>query len=55
MLVEASSAEHPVLLVAEDLQWADNASLLSILSVVRQLPLAPVLVVVSSRPSGSSL
>lgn len=50
-LVEASSAEHPVLLVAEDLQWADSASLLSILSVVRQLPLAAVLVVVSSRPA----
>jgi len=50
-LVDLSCAEHPVLLVAEDLHWADSASLLAILSVVRQLPLAPVLVVVTSRPS----
>jgi hypothetical protein len=40
-----------VLLVAEDIQWADSASLLAILSVVRQLPLAALLVVVTARPS----
>jgi len=50
-LVELSSAQGPVLLVAEDLHWADSASLLAILSVVRQLPLEPVLVVVTTRPS----
>jgi DNA-binding CsgD family transcriptional regulator len=50
-LVETSSAECPVLLVAEDIQWADSASLLAILSVVRQLPLAALLVVVTARPS----
>nr|WP_274388142.1 LuxR family transcriptional regulator [Salsipaludibacter albus] len=50
-LVEASSADRPVLLVAEDLQWADRASLWTILSIVRQLTLAAILVVVSSRPS----
>jgi DNA-binding CsgD family transcriptional regulator len=50
-LVDRSCAERPVLLVAEDLHWADSASLLAILSVARQLPLAPVLVVVTARPS----
>jgi DNA-binding CsgD family transcriptional regulator len=50
-LVEMSCAERPVLLVAEDLHWADSASLLAILSVVRQLPLEPVLVVLTTRPS----
>jgi hypothetical protein len=40
-----------VLLVAEDIHWADSASLLAILSVVRQLPLAALLVVVTARPS----
>jgi DNA-binding CsgD family transcriptional regulator/tetratricopeptide (TPR) repeat protein len=50
-LVDKSCAEHPVLLVAEDIHWADSASLLSILSVARQLPLAPLLVVVTARPS----
>jgi DNA-binding CsgD family transcriptional regulator/tetratricopeptide (TPR) repeat protein len=50
-LVEQSSARGPALLVAEDLHWADSASLLAILSVARQLPLEPVLVVVTTRPS----
>jgi len=50
-LVEASCAERPVLLVAEDIHWADSASLLAILSVARQLPLAALLVVVTARPS----
>ena len=50
-LVELSCAQGPALLVAEDLHWADSASLLAILSVVRQLSLEPVLVVVTTRPS----
>jgi DNA-binding CsgD family transcriptional regulator len=50
-LVEASAAERPVLLVAEDIHWADSASLLALWSVVRQLPLAALLVVVTARPS----
>lgn len=49
--VETASAERPVLFVAEDLQWADGASLLAMLSLVRQLPLASLLVVVTARPS----
>jgi len=50
-LVETSCAERPVLLVAEDIQWADSASLMAISSLVRQLPLAALLVVVTARPS----
>src|SRR6516162_10191343 len=50
-LVETSCAERPVLLVAEDIHWADSASLLAILSVARQLPLAPLLAVVTARPA----
>ena len=50
-LVETSCVERPVLLVAEDLHWADSASLLTLLTLTRQLSLAPLLVVVTARPS----
>ena len=50
-LVETSCAERPVLLVAEDLHWADGASLVALSSVARRLPLAALLVVVTARPS----
>ncbi|MDG6110187.1 AAA family ATPase [Dactylosporangium aurantiacum] len=50
-LVETGCAARPVLLVVEDIHWADSASLLAILSVARQLPLAPLLVLVTTRPS----
>ncbi len=50
-LIERACTQGPVVVVAEDLHWADSASLLAILSVVRQLPLEPVLVVVTTRPS----
>jgi DNA-binding CsgD family transcriptional regulator len=50
-LVETLCAERPALLVAEDLHWADSASLLALLTVARQLPLAPLLVVVTARSS----
>jgi len=50
-VVETACAERPVLLVAENLHWADSASLLAILSVARELPLAALLVVVTARRS----
>ena len=50
-LVDRLCADGPALLVAEDLHWADSASLLTILTVVRQLPLTPLLVVVTVRSS----
>jgi len=50
-LVETACAERPGLLVAEDIHWADTASLLTILSIVRRLPLSPLLTVVTTRPS----
>jgi DNA-binding CsgD family transcriptional regulator len=50
-LVETACAERPVLFVAEDVHWADSASMLAISSVARQLPLSALLVVVTARPS----
>jgi DNA-binding CsgD family transcriptional regulator len=50
-LVELSCTRAPAVVVAEDLHWADSASLLAILSAVRQLSLEPLLVVVTTRPS----
>jgi hypothetical protein len=50
-LVERTSSQSPMLLVAEDIHWADSASLRTILSVVRQLPLASLVVVVTARSS----
>ncbi len=50
-LVETACVERPVLLVVEDLHWADSASMLAISSVVRQLPLSALLVVVTARPA----
>jgi DNA-binding CsgD family transcriptional regulator len=50
-LVETACAARPVVFVAEDLHWADSASLLAISSMARQLPLSPLLVVVTTRPS----
>ncbi len=53
-LVEASCAEHPLLLVAEDIHWSDAASLMTLSALVRRLPLSPLLVVVTVRPSPPS-
>ena len=50
-LVETSCLERPVLLVAEDIHWADTASLLAILSMARRLTLSPLHVVLTTRPS----
>ncbi|MDU0313123.1 AAA family ATPase [Phycicoccus sp. M110.8] len=53
-LVESSCADRPVLLVAEDVHWADPASLLTISSLVRRLPLSALSVVVTVRPAPRS-
>jgi DNA-binding CsgD family transcriptional regulator/tetratricopeptide (TPR) repeat protein len=50
-LVETACVDRPVLLVVEDLHWADTASLLTILTLTRQLPLAPLLTLVTTRSS----
>ena len=50
-LVEASCTERPAMLVAEDIHWADSASLSAISSLARLLPLAALAVVVTTRPS----
>ncbi|HET6967449.1 MAG TPA: AAA family ATPase, partial [Ornithinibacter sp.] len=50
-LVESSCARAPVLLVAEDLHWADAGSLLALSSMARRLPLSALLLVVTTRPS----
>lgn len=50
-LVESACARSPVLLVAEDLHWADAGSLLALSSVTRRLPLSALFVVVTTRPS----
>ncbi|WP_344133194.1 ATP-binding protein [Pedococcus bigeumensis] len=50
-LIESTCSKGPMLLVAEDLQWADSASLLAILSAARQLPLASLLIAVTARSS----
>lgn len=49
--METLCAEGPALLVAEDIHWADSASLLVISSLVRRIPLSPLLVVVTVRPA----
>ncbi len=53
-LVESWCTRSPVLLVVEDIHWADQATLSTILSVVRQLTLEQLLVVVTARPSPRS-
>jgi DNA-binding CsgD family transcriptional regulator len=50
-LVEQMCSDSHMMLVAEDVHWADSASLRTILSLVRQLPLASLLVVVTARSS----
>jgi DNA-binding CsgD family transcriptional regulator/tetratricopeptide (TPR) repeat protein len=53
-LVETACAERPVLLVAEDVHWADNASLMTISALARALPLSALLIVATTRPTTHS-
>ena len=50
-LVESACAERPLLLVAEDVHWADGASLLALSAIARRLSLSSLLLVVTTRPS----
>lgn len=53
-LVASACAEQPVLLIAEDVHWADGASVRTLSSVIRHLPLSPLLVAVTTRPTPRS-
>jgi predicted ATPase len=53
-LLEASCAEGPVVLVLEDMHWADDSTLLAFRSMVRRLAHVPLLLVASLRPTPRS-
>ncbi len=53
-VVDRLCAESPVVLVAEDLQWADEASLLVWLRLCRAAAQLPLLLVGSCRPGGNA-
>jgi DNA-binding CsgD family transcriptional regulator len=49
-LVEALSIQHPVVLVVEDLQWADPSALLVLHRLGRRVGQLPLLLVCTARP-----
>jgi ATP/maltotriose-dependent transcriptional regulator MalT len=49
-LLERLAAQHPVILVLDDLHWADDASLELVSHLLRRPPDAPVLLVGAFRP-----
>jgi predicted ATPase len=53
-LLEASCAEGPVVLVLEDIHWADDSTLLAFRAIVRRLAHVPLLLVASLRPAPRS-
>jgi predicted ATPase len=53
-LFESISDERPVLLVIDDLHWAEGATLLTLEWVMRRLTAAPLMLVVGLRPSPRS-
>jgi class 3 adenylate cyclase/tetratricopeptide (TPR) repeat protein len=52
-LLVADPAQHPMLLLVEDLQWADPTTLELLWRVLNDLPTLPVLCVVTYRPDFS--
>jgi DNA-binding CsgD family transcriptional regulator/tetratricopeptide (TPR) repeat protein len=50
-LVESACAERPMVLVAEDVHWADAASLSTLSAIARRLTLSSLLLVVTTRPA----
>lgn len=53
-LVEEACGTSPVLLVLEDLHWADSSTLLAIRTLVQRLVHAPLVLVLSLRPAPRS-
>ncbi len=53
-LLEDSCAKGPVVLVLEDVHWADDSTVLAFRSVVRRLAHVPLLLVASLRPAPRS-
>jgi DNA-binding CsgD family transcriptional regulator/tetratricopeptide (TPR) repeat protein len=53
-LLETISDQNPVLLVIDDLHWAENATLLAIEWIMRRLTAVPVMLVVAVRPAPRS-
>ncbi|MDH3772166.1 MAG: AAA family ATPase, partial [Nitrospirota bacterium] len=52
--VEVLAAEQPVLVVYEDVQWADPSTLQMLTLLIKQVETLPVLVVITSRPDFAS-
>ena len=53
-LVESECSPAPLLLVLEDVHWADTSTLLAVRSMARELVHVPILLMVSMRPSPRS-
>jgi len=49
-IVSAATGEGPLLLVVDDAQWADRASLLDLLALLRDLPGAPLCLILAVSP-----
>jgi class 3 adenylate cyclase/predicted ATPase len=48
--VQGLTAEHPLLLVSEDVHWSDRSSLEALDMIVDRVPALPILVIVTFRP-----
>ena len=53
-LVEADCSRAPLMLVIEDVHWADTSTLLAVRSIAQELVHVPLLLAVSMRPSPRS-
>jgi DNA-binding CsgD family transcriptional regulator len=53
-LVETKCATTPLLLVVEDIHWADSASMSVLATLARRLPLAATMLAVTARPTPQS-
>jgi DNA-binding CsgD family transcriptional regulator len=53
-LVDVACSARPVVIVLEDIHWADDSTLLAVRSLAHRLSAVPLLIVVSLRPSPRS-